>query len=107
MQTIQSPVVELAFNYVGLLKSYLKSALYNYMEFPTNDNWNEIYSMMVTPKHTVWQAVLELDSTFPARIPVSAKDPDNLQWERIPSVVLVNMAIAKVVMENHYELRLN
>lgn len=98
---MKAPAIEFTRNYVGMLPEWLKSALYNYLEFPNQENWNEIYSYVIHPKGkttTVWQAVLDIDPTFPQN--VSKDSSDNARWERIPSPELVQKAIAQVVFAN-------
>lgn len=96
--------IEFAFNMFGSLDWPLKSALYNYLEFPTEEHWNEIYSTIISPRGkmtTIWQAVLEIDPTFPKR--ASHDEHDNVQWEKIPSPIVVRKAIQNAV----FKLNLN
>jgi len=101
-----APAIEFAKNYVGLLPSHIKSALYNYVEFPTQDNWNDIYSTVISTgkTSTVWQAVLAYDPSFPDRIPVTAIDPDNVRWPRIPSPEVFAKAIAIAIFSKSITL---
>jgi hypothetical protein len=80
--------IEFAQNPFGKLKQPLKEALYNYYEFPNNDNWNDIYGMVIATGRvaTVWQAVLAIDPTFPRSIPADAwETEDAARWSRIPT----------------------
>lgn len=104
---MKAPAIEFASNYIGFLPSYLKSALYNYLEFPNHDNWDDIYSYVISTGKTatVWQAVIAVDPTFPTRI--SKDSEDCARWDRIPSAELVSKAIAKVVFADILKKHVN
>ena len=92
-------VIELSRNMFGFLRPYIKSALYNYIEFPSQDNWNEIYSLCIATGKitTVWQAVLDVDPTFQNRLTAGAHEEDNVRWDRIPEPEVVLLALRKVI----------
>lgn len=93
--------IEFITNMFGFLPNHLKSALYEYMEFPNQDNWNEIYSYVISSEgkmRTVWQAVIEIDPTFKFSVPMD--DEDNVRWPKIPSPELVSQAINNTVFKN-------
>ncbi len=104
-------VIEFSRNMFGFLKPYMKSALYNYIEFPSQDSWNEIYAMGVGTGRisTVWQAVLDIDPTFQTRLTSDAYEEDNVHWERIPDPELVLLALRKVIEDriNNLNLKYN
>ncbi len=104
---MKSPAIEFAVSYIGFLPSHLKSALYNYLEFPNQDNWNDIYSYVISmgKTSTVWQAVLSIDPTFPDRVLRDSEECE--RWERIPTPELVSKAIAKVVFDDIQKLHTN
>lgn len=86
--------VAMATNMFGHLRPELKSAIYNFLQFPTHDNWNEIYCIMISNNgktETVWQAVIALDSSFKFSVPID--DEDNVHWRKVPSAELVSRAI--------------
>jgi len=97
---MKAPAIEFTTNMFGFLPAYIKSALYNYLEFPTHDHWEEIYSCHIAngKVSTVWQAVLAVDPTFPQTIPMDSQG--NVRWPRIPSPALLQKAIANVVFNN-------
>src|SRR5258706_10423001 len=93
--------IEFTSNMFGFLPELLKSALYEYLEFAAQDNWNEIYSCVISnigKTQTLWQAVLAVDPSFASS--VSGDELDNVRWSRIPSPVLVAKAINNVVFKN-------
>lgn len=104
---MKAPAIEFATNYIGFLPSYLKSALYNYLEFPNHDNWNDIYSYVISTGKTatVWQAVIAVDSSFPTTI--SKDSEDYARWDMIPSPETVSKAIAKVVFNDLLKTHVN
>lgn len=93
--------IEFTTNMFGFLPSYLKSALYEYIQFPNQDNWNEIYGVVITGKGkmtTVWQAVIEVDASYNVRLHTNVSG-DN-EWPKIPSSELLIKAINNVVFSN-------
>lgn len=93
--------IEFATNMFGTLPAYLKSAIYEYFEFPNQDNWNEIHSYVISTEgksSTVWQAVIEVDPTFRFSVPITVGD--NVRWPKLPSPEVVAKAINSVVFNN-------
>lgn len=93
--------IEFTTNMFGFLPGYLKSALYEYLEFPNQDNWNEIYSYIISSTGkttTVWQAVIAIDPSFRYSVPLDKGDVTI--WPKLPTSELVAKAINKVVFEN-------
>jgi len=100
---MKAPSIEFTFNMLGPLSPWLRSALYNYVYFPNHNNWEEIYSILISNKHTVWQAVLAVDPTFPNSI--SMNSDGETRWSRIPSSELLIKAISNAVFKKElYEL---
>lgn len=65
-----------------------------FLDDPTVDRWDDISSIIVDGSHTVWQCVIEIDSTFPK----SGRSTDITgkivsEWERIPIPLEVLRAI--------------
>lgn len=102
-----TPAIEFTINYAGRLPMHVKSALYNYLEFPTADNWDDIHGIIISTgiNDTVWNAVLAIDKTFPSRVSASS-DGTNV-WERIPTAELVQKAIANMVFFKSLDKRMN
>jgi hypothetical protein len=86
--------VAMATNMFGHLRPEVKSALYNFIQFPNRDNWDEIYSIVISntgKTRTVWQAVIALDPTFNVRVYTDAEE--NRVWPKVPTAELVSRAI--------------
>lgn len=84
---IKTVAIEFATNIFGLLDDRVKEKLYAVIENPCNKTWEEAYSIILNGRMTLWQAVLEIDSSFVKRKPIDAP------WAEIPSSELIIEAI--------------
>lgn len=69
-----------------------------YLNEPTADRWDDISGILVDGHSTIWQLLIELDSTFPK----SGRTKDVMhkvveEWERIPTPLEVLRAIKQGV----------
>ncbi len=71
-------------NMFGPLKPEYRKRLEAVLDNPTPKTWDDAYSIIITfdPLVTLWQAVCEVDTSFPRR--AAADDNYNARWERIP-----------------------
>jgi hypothetical protein len=80
------------------MREEYRQAIRQYITQPTTDAWNEIFGIIVWPKpgmgRTIWQAVLEIDPTFPRRGRSETLSGEKVtDWERIPTPFQVLRAI--------------
>lgn len=96
----------LSSNMFGRLKEPIKNRIRNYLKNPTYIGWNDIHSILITPNKTIWQAVIDIDPTFPRRgISTDAKGKVIREWERIPSALFVKKAIEKAVVDYNDKIK--
>lgn len=98
---MKAVAIEFTTNMFGTLPDYIKSSLYNYIEFPTQDHWNEIYSCVISNKgriSTVWQAVVAIDVRY--GVSPNSDCEDNVQWPNLPPPEVLIQAINNVVFTN-------
>ncbi|QST02193.1 hypothetical protein IMZ31_22330 (plasmid) [Pontibacillus sp. ALD_SL1] len=68
-----------------------------YLDDPSVERWDDIHSILIDGRKTVWNAMLELDSTFPRT--GRARDITGRiaeEWERIPEPLEVLRAIKRI-----------
>lgn len=68
----------------GAISDESKKLILKYLEKPTQARWDKIYSLIIDGRgkmRTVWQAVVEIDPSFPQRIPADGRN----RWPEIPS----------------------
>lgn len=90
-------------NMFGKISPQYQRTIKNYITEPTFDNWDEIQCIIINPKgqmKTIWNAVIDIDPTFPRR--GRAKDMDGniiREWERIPEPFTVLQAIREATRQ--------
>lgn len=91
-------LLDKADNMFGALQPEIKARINNFLATPTEENWNDIHSIIVrAPFGTVWRAVLAIDPTFPRTGPTSYRNGVRLEgWQRIPDAMLVARAIRRL-----------
>ncbi len=80
-----------------------KQDIYDYLEEPSAAGWSNISGIMVNNRMlTLWQAVRQLDPTFPATGRTYELETGRLikEWERIPHPDLVLKAIRYAQSQN-------
>jgi hypothetical protein len=88
--------LEVCYNAFGdRISSECQKRIRRFLNNPTPDNWDDISSIIIDTKfHTIWEAVIALDSTFPRRGRVTdAKGRILEDWQRIPRPLQVLQAI--------------
>ena len=80
--------LNLASNLHGKLSTPIQARLQCYADNPTEVGWDDIHGIILSQESmmTVWQAVIELDPSFPRRGPSEDSDGKRIRgWERIPT----------------------
>lgn len=80
--------LNLASNLFGKLSTGIQVRLQGYANNPTEDGWDDVHGIILNQDSmmTVWQAMLELDPSFPRRGPSEDTAGKRLTgWERIPT----------------------
>lgn len=82
-------------NLYGELRKESANRIKAYVTAPTTDKWDDISSVIVNSKMTtIWQAVLDIDSSFPKQGRVyNEKDEVIQEWKEIPTPLQVLSAI--------------
>lgn len=84
-------------NLSDMFGSFSKNAalrIQSFLNEPNSDRWNDIAGLLINGRDTVWQAILEIDSSFPR----SGREYDEFNnlikdWDRIPKPLEVQRAI--------------
>lgn len=71
------------------LSSDARIRIRKFLRDPTPEGWDDVYTILITPRLTVWQAVCAIDATFPTQLSASPRR----RWPRIPDAMLVARAI--------------
>lgn len=86
-----SPMLDELENLLGPLSKGHKQAILDYIEDPTEEGWDRIYGLILTPDSlrlsTLWQWVHHVDPSFPM------SRPSRGRWPRIPDPFTVARAI--------------
>jgi hypothetical protein len=97
--------LELTKNMLGKIKPSCVKRIENYLNNPTIENWDNIYSILITPNKTIWQSVIAIDKNFPK---FGRKEDINgnilKEWEQIPSPQTVKTAIQNMIMIKNNQL---
>lgn len=65
-----------------------------YLDTPDYPGWSDIHGILLSPSRTLWQAILEIDPTFPRTgRRTTTKGKIVKDWDTIPSPELVKEAI--------------
>ncbi len=91
-------LLDKANNMFGALDPGIKARIANFIESPTEENWNDIHGIIVrAPFGSVWRAVIALDPTFPRTGPITNSTGHRITgWKRIPDAMLVARAIRRM-----------
>lgn len=73
------------------LSSDSRIRIRKFLREPSESTWDAIYTILITPRVTVWQAVCALDPSF--QTSVANRAGTSWRWTRIPDVMLVARAI--------------
>ena len=84
-------------NIFGKISPQIEKRIKRYIKNPTFDNWDDIQCIIINSSKqitTIWQAIINIDSTFPRH----GRREDELgniinEWERIPDPLQVLQAI--------------
>lgn len=91
------------FNFCGPLNPHVRARLFALVDEPTPATWDDAHSILLRSslrRGTVWQAILEIDPTFPDQGQVTDADGKVVRpWPRIPDPDLVLRAIEHAVAE--------
>lgn len=82
-------------NCFGPLQPELIKRIKRFIKSPTNKTWDDIHGILITPGKTIWQAVIELDPTFPKVGRTTLKRKVIQDWSRIPTPLQVLQAIKR------------
>ncbi len=88
--------LSLASNLHGKLNAPIQDRLHRYFNNPTEEAWEDVHGIILNQESmmTVWQAMLELDPSFPRRGPSEELDGAQVRgWERIPTADEFSQAI--------------
>ena len=88
-------LLDKAQNLFGPLDSEIRARIIRFLNDPTEPNWDDIYSIIITDRfdvRTIWQAVTAIDPKFPRS---KRKGP----WPKVPDALTVARAI-KAATEN-------
>jgi hypothetical protein len=76
------------------LSSDSRVRIRKFLREPSESAWDDVYTILVTPRLTIWQAVCALDPSFPASVAsTGSHSGPSWRWTRIPDVMLVARAI--------------
>lgn len=76
----------------------IKNRIYNYLENPSFENWDDIHCIIIKNFKTVWNAMIAYDPTFPKQgRATDSKGRVIREWQRIPSPFEVMKAIQQFV----------
>lgn len=87
--------LDLASNLLGVnITENCKERIRAFFECPNRDQWDDIYSIIIHPNYTIWQAVCAVDPDFPRTGKrIGEKGIILRDWPQIPSAELVEKAI--------------
>lgn len=78
-------------NVLGQLSKEKKDEILSYINEPTNDKWELLYSTLISPTTTLWQAWLAIESQGPRR------KKQNGQWTSIPTTAVFIKSIRETI----------
>jgi len=87
---VANTFLDRATNVFGPLKPDIRARITRFLDDPSEENWDRVYSIAIQPFKTVWQAVLAVDPSFQR-----TKSRDF--WDRVPDAMLVARAIRHAV----------
>lgn len=89
-------------NIFGKISPQIEKRIKNYINNPNCDNWDDIQGIIIKPESmtTIWQAMIETDSTFPKSGRVEDFEGNMIkEWERIPMPLELLRAIKEVTIQ--------
>lgn len=90
-------MISLCKNMWGYISEDIQERIVNYLENPTVENWDDIYSIIIQwdgITHTIWQWIIYCDPTFPKTgRATDIKGNVIKEWERTPTPKEVIRAI--------------
>lgn len=70
----------------------------SYLDNPSEDRWSDICNIAINSKYTLWQAVLNMDNSFPKTgRSYNVKGELVKEWETIPSPYLLLKSIKEII----------
>lgn len=89
-------------NLFGKISPQIQKRIKNYIKKPTFDNWDDIQCIIIgSNMKTIWQAVIEIDPTFPRSGRRTDLDGNVIkEWECIPEPLIVLQAIKQATKNN-------
>ncbi|WP_018234167.1 hypothetical protein [Thioalkalivibrio thiocyanodenitrificans] len=84
-------------NMFGPLSKEIKAEILSYINEPSCEQWNRIYSLMVSSTTTLWQAWVKFDPSAPTSLPAGT-DGEH-RWPRIPEPETLIEAIKKAASQ--------
>ena len=92
-------VLQGAENLWGALSPDIQERLENFFLDPSAVTWDNIYSILIRPFKTVWQAVVAVDPTFPCSAAAGYDATPEERWPVVPDPFLVGRAIRAAIEE--------
>jgi hypothetical protein len=99
---METLALEFLTNTFGYIKDDYKQKIMSYLQCPTYSGWSDISGIIVQGRmKTIWQMVLEVDSTFPR---VGRRYGEQMEvkreWERIPERETLIKALKHAATKN-------
>jgi len=96
-------ILDQCINMFGMpLSPSYKKRIRRFLANPTTDTWDDIQGIIIRPSPglgvSIWEAVLEIDPTFPRRGRATDMDGHIIEdWKRIPTPLQVLQAIKRAI----------
>ena len=72
-------------NMFGECNDSIKNRIITFLNDPTNDNWTNISSIIISPTKTIWQCIIDFDMTFQKSASYIDEEYTKIKWDRVPS----------------------
>jgi predicted nucleotidyltransferase len=90
------PALDKARNMFGPLSPEIRKRILNFLQNPTTDSWDDIQSIIISGFGTIWQAMIQIDPSFPRSGRRTDQAGNVVQdWERIPTPEQVLLVLQK------------
>lgn len=90
------PALDKARNMFGPLSPEIRKRILNFLQNPTTDSWDDIQSIIISGFGTIWQAMIQIDPSFPRSGRRTDQAGNVVQdWERIPTPEQVLQVLQK------------